>query len=148
MVNVPPERQFWKDFLAYAAQNGVPAYVKYDTSGPPSMVWPRFYINEIENPQKRARIAWSGNEHVALIMINVTVDDFSQVVQPILEDGIHMGKPRKSWQSVNIKVPRVNVQKPAVEQSEELNKVFEAARRLRDFFIKHKQALLGIPITG
>ena len=106
-----------------------------------------FYINEIENPKNRARITWSGNEHVALMIMNVTVDDFSQVVQPILEDGICMGKPAGSWQSVNIKVPRVNVQKPAAEQSEELNKVFKSARQLRDFFIKHKRALLGIPTT-
>jgi len=79
--------------------------------------------------------------------MNVTVEDFSQVVQPILEDDICMGAPVKSWQTVNIKVPRIDVQKPAEEQSEELNKVFDAARRLHDFFIKHKQALLGIPTT-
>ena len=55
-------------------------------------MWPRFYINEIENISKRARIAYSGDEHVALIMMNVTIDNFSQVVQPILEDGICMGR--------------------------------------------------------
>jgi hypothetical protein len=57
------------------------------------------------------------------------------------------GAPAKSWQSVKIKVPCINVQKPAEDQSEELSKVFEAVCRLRDFFIEHKQTLLGIPTT-
>ena len=58
------------------------------------------------------------------------------------------GAPAKSWQSVKINIPYIDVQKSVEEQSEELNKVFEAARHLRDFFIKHKRSLLGIPTTS
>jgi hypothetical protein len=155
MTDTSSKLKFWEDFKMYAEQDGVEVYINTKSGGPPFKVWPRFYINEIENSSKlRPRIAYSGEEHVALYFMNVkfddsfTFDDFHKVIQPMLGNGMCIGDPPEQWPSVKIKVPYVNVEIPAEEQIEKLKEVFEAARRLRGFYIQYQQELLQkIPTT-
>jgi hypothetical protein len=122
--------QFWESLRKFDYPN-VKIFITENAKGSITDVWPRFFADEL--PNSRVEIAYCSREHVALFIKKVKAEDFSQSAKPILEDDICMGAPTKSWQSVKIKVPHVNLLKPAEEQSEELNKVFEAARRLRNF---------------
>ncbi len=100
---------------------------------------------EIGECQKRVQIAHSGKVHVALFIKKVKAEAFSPIVQPLLEGGIHIGGPGETWQSVRISVPEVDPQLGLETQIEALSEVFDAARCLYDFFLKHEAALLSIP---
>jgi hypothetical protein len=67
-----------------------------------------------------------------------------QLSQPLLRDGVQLGDPGTSWQSVRIEVPLVDPLVPINDQLEALDKVFQAARDLYDFFIQNEQALLSV----
>jgi len=149
MTDAPSNSTFWEDFEVYAKKNGVEVCIKTKPGGRSYKVWPRYFVKEIEKSSKLyPRIAHSGNEYVALYFMKVKLDnsfkfdDFCKVVQPILEDGICIGDPPKSWPSVKIKVPYIDVEGTVEGQSEKIDTVLKAARRLRDFYIQHKQELL------
>jgi hypothetical protein len=148
---IPEAALFWRDLSKFqlAVYPDVPIFINRQ-QGAGVFVWPSFYENDCSrNSQrphrKRVQIVYSAKKHMSLFIKKVKAEDFFGVVQPLLEDSIHVGAPGKTWQSIKIRVPYVDPQKPLETQSEELNEVFGAARRLYDFFIKHEEALLGIP---
>jgi hypothetical protein len=149
---IPGAAQFWSDLARFqrAVYPNVPIFINRQ-QGAGVFVWPSFYENQLAKNQrairrKRVQIVHSGKSHVALYIKNVLFKHFEPVVRPILVDGIRIGAPGAAWQSVNIEVPFVSPQLPLEGQAERLDQVFSAARQLFDFFEKHENALLGIPI--
>jgi hypothetical protein len=120
------------------------------TKGARINVWPAFYENQLRNNKREIRrkyvqIAHSGSTHVSLFVKNVRYSDFVPVVSTTVEPEMRIGVEGKSWQSVQVRVPPVDPLLGVESKTEQLDKVFGAARRLYEFFIKNEPALLSIP---
>lgn len=57
---------------------------------------------------------------------------------------MHFAKHGSSWQSIQVRIPAIDVLKPFKELKEAVNQIFEAAKRIFRFFIEH-EVLLSIP---
>lgn len=55
--------------------------------------------------------------------------------------------PGGSWQSIRLGVPGIDVCKPLDHQTEQLDEVFKAAKRLYEFYLRHERNLLAIPVV-
>ncbi|WP_143749630.1 hypothetical protein [Mesorhizobium sp. WSM3879] len=148
---LPGVLKFWSDLAGFqrAIYPDVPIFINRQ-HGAGLSIWPSFYENHLarnskEIRRKRVQVVHSGKTHVALYVKNVRFLDFATVVQPMLIDGIGLGPPGQSWQSVRIDVPYVDPQRSVEGQAKALAAVFEAARRLFDFFIEHEGPLLSVP---
>jgi hypothetical protein len=86
----------------------------------------------------------SGTTHVALYIKNVNYDDFRKAVQPLLGDGIMIAPAGTAWQSVRISVQPVDPTKPLEDQTSALDIVFQAVRKLYQFFLRNESVLLGL----
>jgi hypothetical protein len=112
-------------------------------------VWPSFYENQLrlnkrEIRRKRIQLVHSGSAHVSLFVKNVQSEDFTRAASHLLEPGMAIGKGG-SWQSVQVKVPIVDPRLGVKSQTDKLDQVFDAARQLYEFYLKHEITLLNIP---
>jgi hypothetical protein len=148
---IPEAVMFWGELEQFqkSVYPDVPISVNRQR-GAGIFVWPSFYEKQLaSNPneirRRRVQIVHSGKTHVALYIKKVRPEPFFQVVQPLLEEGVHLGKAGGSWQSVMIRVPYVDPQQPFEKQIDMVGDVFGAARKLYDFFLEHEHTLLSIP---
>lgn len=148
---LPGVSQFWSDLSKFqrAVYPDVPIFINRQ-QGAGIFVWPSFFENQLasnsrEIRRKRVQIVHSGKTHVALFIKKVHFAEFAVATRMLLDEGIEIGDPGGSWQSVRIAVPYVDPQITVESQIDALDRVFEAARRLFDFFIRNEPVLLEIP---
>jgi hypothetical protein len=113
-------------------------------------VWPSFYDNQLgdnrrEIRRKRIEITHSGKQHVALYVKKVRAEPFGECVRSLLDEGIQLAPPGRTWQSVRVEVPFVDPKRPLEEQIDQVSSVFTAARRLFDFYLNNEERILAIP---
>ena len=141
--------QFWEDLRTFQklVHRDVPIFIE-GRKGSVTDVWPKFYLNQLagdsKNPRrKRFEIGFTGNQ-VALYTKKVAYAEFKSAIEPLLENGMRVAPAAKSWQSVRIMVPQVDSRRPVEDQTDNLDSVFIAAKRLYQFFLQNEAALLGV----
>lgn len=148
---IPSAVDFWPELTRYQRQfhPDVPIFAK-PQAGARLNVWPAFYENQLRNNKREIRrkyiqLAHSGKHHISLFIKNVRYEEFLPVAKSILEPGLNIGNKGGSWQSIQIRVPEIDPCKGVDIQRDKLDSVFNAARRLYEFFLKNEAALLAIP---
>jgi len=148
---IPSAVQFWKELSLFqrAFHPDVPIFINRQ-QGAGINVWPSFYENQLRNNKREIRrkyiqLVHSGKSHLSLFVKNVRYEAFLPVVSNLIEPDMVVGDEGESWQSIQLLVPEVDPCLSVESQTEKLDQIFIAARRLYQFFIKNEIALLSIP---
>jgi hypothetical protein len=84
-------------------------------------------------------------DYVCLFIKKVEFGAFVAFVLPILGEGMTVAPPGTSWQSIRITTGPVDPLQPLGSQTTTLNKVFQAAQHLYEFYLNHETTFLRIP---
>ena len=150
---IPTAVQFWKAYEKYQRQfhPESPVFVKTEKGSRIGGVWPSFYDNQLRNNpsaprRKRVQIVhMDTNAYVALFIKRIAFPDFENAVAELLEPSMLLAPQGGSWQSIRVGVPAINPLEPIESQAERLDKVFLAAQRMYEFYVRHESRLLAIP---
>jgi hypothetical protein len=145
-------KQFWEELKLFqrAFHKTVPMFIRTD-EGAHEDVWPSFFDNQLQNNsreirRKRVQIAWPNlSDHVSLFIKNVAYKSFVSPARGLLDRNMRVGDPGADWQSIQIITPLIDVHSSVQEQADKLDRIFDAAKRLYEFFLLHEKALLAIP---
>ena len=86
--------------------------------------------------------------YITLFLKHVAYSDFVRATKELLEEGMSFARPGGSWQSIQLEVPSVDVCKPLDVQTERLDQIFLAAKRLYEFYLRHEKIFLAIPVLA
>lgn len=150
---IPAAVQFWEDFRQFGCTHysAVPVFVDAQQGSRVGGVWPSFYDNQLrrnsqEPRRKRVQIVHMDTaDYVCLFIKKVEFGAFRAFALPVLEEGMTVAPPGTSWQSIRITTGPVDPLQPLGSQIATLNKVFQAAQRLYEFYLNHETTFLGIP---
>jgi hypothetical protein len=151
---IPAAVQFWEDYAAYQRTSypSIPVFIKASKGSRAGGVWPSFFDSDLRKSslrpeRKRVQIVhMETSNYITLFIKKVAYEDFEIVVRKIMESDMNFAKPGGSWQSIQIPVPGVYVLKSLDLQTKQLDEVFSVAKRVFEFFLKHEQTFLSIPL--
>lgn len=153
---IPAAVDFWHKYENYQRSKhpDVLLFLKSTKGSKAGGVWPSFYDSLLRDDKskpdlKRVQVVHiDTSNYVTLFIKKVNYADFKIVVDPILDSSMRFGKPAKSWQSVQLPVPSIDVQYSFEEQKEAVDAVFLAAEHMYNFFKANQAAFMSIPVKG
>jgi hypothetical protein len=126
----------------------VPVEIRTEVGSRAGGVWPSFYDQEFfysKNPSRR-RIQITHidhSDHVVLWVKKVRFESFMRSLGPWLVSPM-VPLERSSWQGIMLRVPRIDPREPFSMQVGTVEAVFDAARRLYEFFGAHESIILDL----